>query len=546
MRYRVIHLCLCLTLILLVITVTTIAATISETATPTETPAKVTITPGPTPRIPPGEVVFPITPRVTPTRTVPQTTVPVTPATPQITVSAIHTVSPTTIPRTTVLLTPTFIPTTVLVTPVITRTTVSASPTSSPTTIPRTTVPFTPTFIPTTVLLTPVITQTTASASPTVLQTTIPVVQGATTPGVTVTPRYYRSGPIFSPEYIALYTSGYPTGSLTVTSNPSDAVVILDGINSETTPYVFTGLTTGYHTVEVDYPGYEAYIHNVYVDTGADIEINADLIELVNSGSLFVESTPPGADVYVDGNYQGTSPVTVGAMSAGNHQVELHLAGYDVLTSTEYVAAGQVTVANLVLIPDTSLSPYGSIDITSTVPGALVYLDGIYKGTTQSVDTFNIISVDPGSHTLLLHVPGYSDFQQTVQVNAGQISDVNAVFSTLPVSQQGSTTPPVGSIIVTSSPSGSQVYVDNQFRGVTPVTIYNVAPGNHIINLKLAGYSDYSTSVDVPANQIVQVPATFIPGSGGTPVPTRAGLTPVAIIVTLVIGLIVISSRFRK
>ncbi len=62
-----------------------------------------------------------------------------------------------------------------------------------------------------------------------------------------------------------------------------------------------------------------------------------------------MDSTPQGADVYVDGNYQGTTPVTVSALSAGAHQVELHLAGYEVLTSTEYVTGGQTTVANLAL-----------------------------------------------------------------------------------------------------------------------------------------------------------------------------------------------------
>jgi len=365
---------------------------------------------------------------------------------------------------------------------------------------------------------------------------------------VTVTVLVYRSGTIFSPYYTALYTPDYSTGSLTVTSNPSGAIVILDGINSETTPYIFNGLTNGYHTVEVDYPGYEAYINNIYIDNGAAVEINADLVELVSSGSLFVDSTPHGADIYVDGNYQGTSPVTVGAMSAGSHQVELHLAGYEVLTSMEDVSAGQTTVANLVLTPDSSSSAYGSIDTASSVPGALVYLDGIYKGSTQSGNTFNIISVDPGSHTILLHVPGYTDFVHDVQVNAGQISEVNAIFTPLPVNPQGSitTTPAVGSIIVTSTPTGGQVYVDNQFRGVTPVTIYNVTQGTHIVNLKLVGYSDYSTSVDVPANQVVQVPATFVPGNGSIPVPTRAGVSLVAIIGALAIGGVVISSRLRK
>ncbi len=309
-------------------------------------------------------------------------------------------------------------------------------------------------------------------------------------------------------------------------------MVILDGYNSETTPFIFTGLTPGYHTVEVDYPGYQAYIHNIYMDTGANLEINADLANLGYSGSLFMDSSPQGADVYVDGNYQGTTPVTVSALSAGDHQVELHLAGYEVLTSTEYVTGGQTTVANLALVPYSPVSAYGSIDVTSTVPGALVYLDGTYKGATISGSSFNIISIDPGSHALLLHVPGYTDFQQTVQVDAGLISDINAVFVPLPVNQQGNApaSPAVGSIIVTSTPTGGQVYVDNQFRGVAPVTIYNVAPGTHIINLQLAGYSDYSTSVDVPANQVIQVPVTFIPGSGSTTVPTRAGLSLVVVV----------------
>jgi hypothetical protein len=87
--------------------------------------------------------------------------------------------------------------------------------------------------------------------------------------------------------------------------------------------------------------------------------------------------------------------------------------------------------------------------------------------------------------------------------------------------------------------------VDNQFRGVAPATIYNVAAGTHIINLKLARYSDWSTSVDVQANQIVQVPATLVPGSGTILVLTRAGLSPVAIFGALAIGAVLMSSRVR-
>jgi hypothetical protein len=461
-----------------------------------ETQVKLSIAPNQTSRISSGEVEVPITPRVTQTPEIPRTTL-----------SAIRTETPTTIPT-----------------------------------------------IPTTVSATVTVPQTTASPTQTVSLTTAPVTQTSAVPVVTVTVLVYPSGSVYIPVYNYPYGYSYPVdytnpaGSLTVTSNPSEAIVILDGYNTETTPYIFTGLTTGYHTVEVDYQGYEAYVNNVYVDTGSSQEINANLVSLVSSGSLFVDSTPRGADVYVDGNYQGNSPVTVGSLSSGAHQVELHLAGYEVLTSTENVASGQGNNINLALIPLSSSSDSGSIDITSSQPGALVYLDGIYKGTTQSGNIFNIIAVSPGSHTIILHLPGYTDFTQTLQVNAGQIANVNAVFTPSPAVQQGPATasPATGSLIVTSSPAGGQISVDNQFRGVAPVTIYNIASGPHVINIQLTGYSDWSTSVNVPANQIVQVPATLVPISGSLPAPTRAGLSLVPIIGALAVGAFVLSLRARR
>ena len=171
----------------------------------------------------------------------------------------------------------------------------------------------------------------------------------------------YPSGQVYQPVYYYppyypySINSYYPRGTLTVTSSPPQATVILDGYNTGTTPWIFTGLSTGYHTVEVDYPGYEAYVRSVYIESGTSQEIYADLTSLVDYGSFFIESTPPGADVYVDGNYQGTSPVTVGGMAVGPHRIELHLPGYEVLTTSRTVAPGQGTVVNLALVP---LTPF--------------------------------------------------------------------------------------------------------------------------------------------------------------------------------------------
>jgi hypothetical protein len=41
-----------------------------------------------------------------------------------------------------------------------------------------------------------------------------------------------------------------------------------------------------------------------------------------------------------------------------------------------------------------------------------------------------------------------------------------------------------GSITITSSPSGAEVYLDNEYHGTTPGTIKDVAAGNHTVEVR--------------------------------------------------------------
>ena len=222
----------------------------------------------------------------------------------------------------------------------------------------------------------------------------------------------------------------------------------IDGYNEENTPWVYTNLLPGYHTVEINYPGYEAYVTDVYLNDGESQEVDANLLTLANYGSMFIESTPSGADVYVDGNYEGTSPVTVSALTEGPHIVEIHLSGYDVQTETVDVVSGQGTNVNVVMSSYTASTTDGSIDLTSNIPGALVYLDGIYKGAIRDGSVFNVIAVGAGSHTLLVHAPGYNDFTQTIQVDSGQIASANAVLTQSQTLQGAPSAQQAGSIVV--------------------------------------------------------------------------------------------------
>jgi hypothetical protein len=54
-----------------------------------------------------------------------------------------------------------------------------------------------------------------------------------------------------------------------------------------------------------------------------------------------------------------------------------------------------------------------------------------------------------------------------------------------------------GTISLTSSPSGSEVYLDNQYRGSTPVTIPDVMLGAHTLEYRHSGYKSWSTAITV-------------------------------------------------
>ncbi|HUH79265.1 MAG TPA: PEGA domain-containing protein [Methanoregula sp.] len=363
--------------------------------------------------------------------------------------------------------------------------------------------------------------------------------------------RGYPVGPAYTPSYYypAGYTpvyTNYPTGTVTVTSDPSAAIVTIDGGTTETTPWIYTNLFAGYHTIEINYPGYEAYTTSIYVGDGSNPEVDAELVPLQTYGSLTVDTTPEGADVFIDSNDEGLSPVTVGGLTAGTHQVEAHLAGYTAQVQMVTVASGQGTDINIPMAAYSPSSDEGSIAISANVPGALVYLDGTYKGAITDGNPFNVVAVSPGSHALLLHNPGYTDFTQTTVVTAGQVTYVTATLTAAAPALQGTpASSQTGSLVATSSPSGGQVYLDNQFRGVAPVTVYDVAPGDHIVNMKLAGYSDWSGSVTVQPGQVAQVTAQFTGSPGAAPT-TRAGLPAGVAVAALAAAAVAAAGRFRR
>jgi hypothetical protein len=261
-----------------------------------------------------------------------------------------------------------------------------------------------------------------------------------------------------------------PTGNIYVTSSPSGATATLDSSDRQTTPCSFTGITPGYHTVQVTLPGYQSYSSSVNLKSGQTVNVNANLNPSTSTGWLQATSSPRGADLYIDGSYRGETPTTIGNLWVGNHNVVLRLAGYQQWSGTVNIQAGATTSISPTLTPNSN-PVNGDIVVTSQPAGASVYLDGNYQGQTYSGQPFDILDVSPGAHTISLSLNGYQDYSGTVMVSSGQTAQVSVTLN--PSTKPGSG----GNIVISSAPSGADAYLDNQYKGITPLTLTGISPG---------------------------------------------------------------------
>jgi len=332
-----------------------------------------------------------------------------------------------------------------------------------------------------------------------------------------------------------------PTGTIYVSSSPQGASAILDGgADSLVTPGTFYNVVPGYHTVKVSMAGYQSYSQQVQVVSGGTASVYANLMLNPQSGSLSVSSTPKGAGLYVDGIYQGETNQIVGGLAVGSHTVTLKLAGYQTYTNTYVVNYAQTTYVSVTMTPVQNPTT-GAMTVISSPSGAAVYVNGNYQGiTTQGSDPLDVLDLTPGTYTVLLKKNGYQDYTTTAKVTAGQTTQVVATL------QAGGGTSGTVSAEISSTPEGADVYINNLYKGVTPLAFQNVpvdTSQTYTIMIKLDGYNPYTTSGTVTPGQYIQINAALSPVPT---TPTKSPLFPAIAIVALVSGAFLVFARKKQ
>lgn len=210
------------------------------------------------------------------------------------------------------------------------------------------------------------------------------------------------------------------------------------------------------------------------------------------TATLVVDSRPAGAEVYLDGRMSGRTPVSL-QVNPGRHEVELRLAGYQPYRVTLNPRPGERVQVFAQLVPE---ARQGTLAVTSSPSGAEVYVEGTLRGRTPLS-----LSLPEGRYAVELRAPGYEPYQATVQVRRGETTRLDVRLN--PVSR-------TGILLLESSPTGAEAYVNGTLRGRTPLRLV-LEEGTYQVELKAPGYEPYRATVRVERGRETRVSATLRP-----------------------------------
>jgi eukaryotic-like serine/threonine-protein kinase len=234
-------------------------------------------------------------------------------------------------------------------------------------------------------------------------------------------------------------------------------------------------------------------------------------------GQLTIDSTPQGAQLQIDGHTDPNwvTPYTLAGLNPGQHAVIATKAGYSPESRTVDVVSASRTALALHL---TSLN--ATINVASDPAGAAIFLDG--KDTLRV--TPSNISLEKGTHTILVRKPGYLDETssasgqpgQTLHFSAmlrplGNVDDIKTVGKFKKLFGGSGAQAGMGKVSIKTSPKGAQIAINRRMLDKGSPVDFLLSPGNYIVDITLTGYKPVQKVITVEQNGTIGIDETMQP-----------------------------------
>ena len=279
-----------------------------------------------------------------------------------------------------------------------------------------------------------------------------------------------------------------PVFNLSIDSDPTGALIVLNGNRTGTTPFVMTGLEKKTYTLNLTHAGYQAYGEVVTLDSDKTLDIpltpvmDALFVTPGKSvgqnryGGIYVTSFPDKLDLTIDGvPIKGGTPFLYYGLPEGLHTVQVvktdKSTGSASYTRSVWVYHDALSIANIdtemVLLPETvSISPGPYSGAEFTINGR--FPEGRLPATISTGCPGSFISVRKGDAYNSFLIPCMNE--DTVSMVLANNPDPH---------------PPLE---ISSAPDGAEIFIDGFRTGyTTPHTFNEVSEGLHRIMVSKPG-----------------------------------------------------------
>lgn len=187
------------------------------------------------------------------------------------------------------------------------------------------------------------------------------------------------------------------------------------------------------------------------------------------SGQVQIISDPNPATIYIDGKEWGQTPMMIPSLYPSKYELRVESENYDSWDAVIEVKPQEQLIIYAYLNPKS-----GILDLEIIPDGVTVYIDGILSSPATNEQTK---SLPIGNHTLQLIKTGYITKSMDIVINYNEISSITCHLL-----------PQTGTINITSTPKGANVYIDNTFAGLTPLICDDLRFGLYSVTVSKDGF----------------------------------------------------------
>ena len=222
-------------------------------------------------------------------------------------------------------------------------------------------------------------------------------------------------------EYVNLYKLKPQFGKVSLSSEPPNATVTVDGQLWGNTPLTRDKVLSGEHILKLSHDNYFDEEAVIRISDGQHFEKQYKLRPRV--GWLTVKSDPPGADVTITETNQslGKTPLTRVPIDRGTYRLLIEKDLYE-----PFETAIGLTYGGEQNVEAELQRSVGHIRVSVEPRGTKIYLNNEYKGESPTV----VKDVPTGSYELRLEKSGYDIQIDRVQVNRNEVTKYSMTLGT--------------------------------------------------------------------------------------------------------------------